>query len=89
MIPETLNLGSTPKPVNRSLHLEDVTPRKVGSVKINDNISLKVIQESSLDLEDWMRNQKLNIGSEAVYVCLNPWSPVPFLKTHEIHIDVA
>ncbi len=83
------NEKTPPKPIASEIELELLPSRRVASLAFSGRSSPDRIRERTAELLRWVRHKGLKPRSETPMARLDSRFTLPWLKRHEVHVEVA
>jgi hypothetical protein len=77
-----------PKPINRLVRLEEISPGKVATLKCNGVTSQEIFSERKNQLMKWLNLKSYSVNGPARIFHHSSSMPIPFLRDKEVMIDI-
>lgn len=89
ILPSMMSLLDAPKPINRSIKIEEISPGRVGVLRFNGKDEQEFYRKRSDELKKWLAHKGLRYG-EYFRVMRPPEQliTIPFLRQNEVHLDL-
>lgn len=87
VMPASYTMETLPKPNNDAVKLKEIEGKRFAVVRFSGQAGAKNLKKRSQELENFMRERKLEALSEPTYAFFNPPWTLPFLKRNEIMIE--
>ena len=88
VMPSKWNLKTLPKPIDSRLTIQEKPAKKVAVVKYSGTWSTNNYDEHLVQLQDWIKKEKLTPVSSPVWARYNSPFSLWFMRRNEIQIDV-
>ena len=89
VMPSEYTLETLPKPLNPKVELRQIPAVKRAVVQFSGFYNSQKVADKTLELEEWMKTQKLQANGAPKFARYNPPWTLPFLRKNEVMIDVA
>jgi hypothetical protein len=89
VMPSEYSLETLPKPLNPKVELRQIPAVKRAVVQFSGFYNSQKVADKTLELEEWMKTQKLQANGAPKFARYNPPWTLPFLRKNEVMIDVA
>ncbi|MGB5278773.1 MAG: heme-binding protein [Gammaproteobacteria bacterium] len=88
VLPAYYTLGSAPAPLHPDVKLSPMPEQKVAVIRYSGTSEKKVIDNKTLQLNEWISANNLTPASKPRWAGYNPPWTLPFLRRNEVLIDV-
>lgn len=87
ILPKTFTALNTPKPINRMVKIEELSPGKVGVLRYRGKTSRDIFHQKGDELAHWLLGRGLRTNGP-LKVNLDNLMPLNYFKNNEIHVEI-
>jgi hypothetical protein len=87
-LPVHMTMSNIPRPINRSIRLEELLPTKVGALKFKGDPSCEKFLKKGEELNRWLKYKGIPSTGPLRITRPDFEIPLPFLRQSEVQLDV-
>jgi hypothetical protein len=88
VLPQGYTLSTAPEPLDSAILIQEISDKKVATIRYTGSLSEQGIEEKSAELTDWLSQQHYQAISPPRSAAYDPPWTLPFLRRNEVHIDI-
>jgi hypothetical protein len=89
ILPTTMNASNAPKPINRLIKIEEISPGRVGVLRFKGQTSRETFHRRGEELKKWLNYKGLNAPGPVRISRHDLTIPLPFFRHNEVHMDIS
>ena len=89
VLPSEFTAETAPRPTDSDVRLEVLPARRVAALTYSGSRSTKAFELRAEELLEWLDEEGLEAASEPRYAGYDPPFTLPFLRRHEVWVDLA